>query len=169
MKSFKTDLSSYTLRVATELDSDFVLALRNSREAVSYSPSRTRVAVSDHKGWFSDVLVSSSSYLFIGEERTTRSAPRRKVGMIRFDNLAHNNWIVSIAVAKEYRGMRLGAWLLNQGLSRLEEMNDSEPQTVTASVHEDNVPSMRLFHSEGFKENGREDRFLHLVKYLGGD
>lgn len=169
VSSFKFDMSSFELRNANETDSDFVLALRNTRDAVNFSPSRTEIDAKDHQHWFSSVLDSSSRLLLIGEDISLNPRDSLRVGMVRFDKSPQTSWIVSIAVVNKYRGMGLGGWLLNQGLVRLTEAYGQEPRTVTASVHEENTPSRRLFFAEGFKEIGHQGNYIHLIKHLGAN
>jgi len=85
----------------------------------------------------------------------------KDVGLAMLKMLEHDlGYVYYVAVAQAQRGKGVGGYLLDKSLEYFSNLGANE---VLASVEEDNVESVRLFHSRGFEENG----FWELAKRYG--
>ncbi|MEM3671382.1 MAG: GNAT family N-acetyltransferase [Thermoprotei archaeon] len=74
----------------------------------------------------------------------------KPVGVIMLKNLLREvGYIYYVAVATEFRSKRVGSVLLEHALEFFRNLNS---KWVLAAVEEDNLPSMNLFESHGFKK-----------------
>jgi len=132
------------IRPARLADSDGVLALRNDPDAVRFSPSREPVSAEEHARWFPNAAAMSPLFYVAASLGTV-------AGFVRVDALA---W-VSVAVAAAQRGRGLGRELVACAASIF-------PGDVRAQVHEENVPSLRLFAACGFRELHRDAPWVYF-------
>ena len=91
-------------------------------------------------------------------DRATRG--RRNVGFILSRRAADEAEILSVAVARAWRGRGLARRLLDLHLRRLAGFGLS---AVFLEVDEDNTPARRLYARAGFREVGRRPGY-----YTGG-
>lgn len=77
------------------------------------------------------------------------------VGVAMLELLAPEvSYVYYLFVARAYRGRGLAATLLDDALGRFVRAG---AQVVYAACEEENVPSLRLFTSRGFREVGRKE------------
>ena len=144
-------------------DSKLLQSWRNDPEAVAQSLSQRPVSDTEHIHWFSKVLDSNTSLVFIGEARDSES--NLPVGMCRFDKSADQTLLVSINVDPAFRGQGLSKQLL---LTGIQAVYSTWPDftTVRAEVRQENLPSMRLFESAGFEHIDSEEGVSRYQKQL---
>jgi ribosomal protein S18 acetylase RimI-like enzyme len=79
----------------------------------------------------------------------------RLVGISMLEDLAPGvGYVYYIAVGRDHRRRRVGSILLDDALERF---RSKKAEIVYAAAEEDNVPSLALFKSRGFREVGREE------------
>ena len=108
-------------------------------------------AVSFNRGWseheFEQLLTDRQ--VVIADRATTG---RRNVGFILSRRAADEAEILSVAVARSWRGRGIARRLLDRHLSRLAGVG---LRAVFLEVDEDNTPARRLYTRAGFREVGR--------------
>ncbi|MGH8968572.1 MAG: GNAT family N-acetyltransferase [Actinomycetes bacterium] len=147
------------VRPVTEVDAETLLRWRNDPVTRAVSRNTGEVRIDQHRDWLAHTLADPDRHLLVATDDAG------DVGSVRWDRVNEGEWEVSITVAPERRGRSLAGPLLRSGEDWLAE---SEPATHTmlATVHEDNVPSLRLFDSCGYLPDlpPDEDGFLRLVR-----
>src|SRR5215218_4023788 len=117
------------------------------RDAASLASIHT---ASFNRGWseheFEQLLTDRS----VVADRVTSG--RRNVGFILSRRAADEAEILSVAVARSWRGRGLARRLLDLHLRRLAGLG---MRTVFLAVDEDNTPARRLYARAGFHEVGR--------------
>lgn len=122
-------------RLATPADATFLWHVANDARAESFS--REPIRFEAHLSWLAAVIHDPNRMLLVGE---TVSGAR--VGFVRFDH-EERGVRVSIAVARDQRGLGLGGSLLRAAL----EFHG--PNTYFAEVLPSNTASLRLFRHWG--------------------
>jgi len=152
------------LREASLADSSLLLEWRNDPEAVTQSLSGRHVAEGEHEQWFSNVLSSRSSVIFIASaDSGGGSLP---AGMCRFDQLENHSVLVSISVAAAFRGKGLGKQILALGLESVSRMWP-DATDCDAEVKQGNSPSIALFEGLGFElvdANNDVRRYRRIIR-----
>jgi spore coat polysaccharide biosynthesis predicted glycosyltransferase SpsG len=133
--------NSPVVRVATVADSALLLAWRNDPGTRAWSRVTTPVTPAEHETWLTRALADPDRRLLIAEY------DGEPVGTVRFDR-ADAAWEVSITVAPEQRGRRRALPVL------LAAERTMAPATIRANIHRDNVASLALFRSAGYRETG---------------
>ncbi len=129
------------LRPAFADDRDFILRLRNDRDAVAFSQSGRAVPFEEHRRWFEQSLQVPATRIWIGELDGTA------VGQIRVD-VRDATGTVSIAVDPAQRGHGRSVEMLR--LLQRTLLEDEQITTLVAQVHPENSPSLRAFERVGF-------------------
>lgn len=135
--------AAVSLQVATNEDSARFIAWRNDPDAVHFSVSGAPVELVEHERWYAARLKDPGARLWIAEEDGTA------VGQVRVDT-DNGVGVVSIAVAPDQRGRGLGSAILRAML--VEASRERITQTLRATVHPDNVASLRAFERVGFRQ-----------------
>lgn len=141
------------LRPATRDDREWLRQLRNDPAVVRFSRVRQPVSRDEHEKWFGDRLDDPATRICIGE------LDGEAVGMVRIDVTAAVGE-VSIALAPGQRGKGIGRALLTRLQGDLAQ--DFQVMALTAAVHEDNIPSRKVFEAAGFRAERVDDRFHWL-------
>lgn len=145
-----------TLRRATVDDANRLMEWRNDPDAVRFSVSGTWIEKEEHERWLRAHLEDPATRLWIAEEAG------QAVGQVRVETEGAVG-VVSIAVAPGHRGRGLGSAILRAMLSEMGR--DRTIQTLKATVHPDNVASLRVFERAGFRpRTGRTRGFLVLER-----
>jgi ribosomal-protein-alanine N-acetyltransferase len=110
--------------------------------------------VSFQRGW----SVQEFEQLLLDPTVTAHRAATRNTlcGFILSRSAAAECEILSIAVAKPYRGLGLGARLLDLHLRRLAGIG---LRAVFLEVDEANLPALKLYRRAGFREVGRREGY----------
>jgi RimJ/RimL family protein N-acetyltransferase len=133
--------AAVSLRAATVADADRFMDWRNDPAAVHFSMSRARIERAEHERWYAACLEDPGSRLWIAEKNG------QAVGQVRVDT-EDGVGVVSIAVAPEQRGRGFGSAILCAML--VEVSRERITHTLRATVHPDNVASLRAFERAGF-------------------
>jgi spore coat polysaccharide biosynthesis predicted glycosyltransferase SpsG len=148
-----------TMRPATEADAEELWRWRNDPDTRANSRSHEPVPLPDHLRWLRASLARGDRQLLVGE------VDEVPVGTVRWDLERPGEWEVSITVAPESRGQRLGAPLLAAAEAWLAGALSSatggaapggDPAAVggltayLAAVHTGNAASPRLFLGAGY-------------------
>lgn len=128
------------VRRARESDSAILLAWRNDPQTRANSLRQATVREEEHETWFSTILDSPRTEIWVGE---IGGVP---VGQVRLDLEDPSVAVVDIAVAPDRRGHGVGGQLLRLVLER----QSLGPQRLRAEVRHENAASKALFASAGF-------------------
>jgi UDP-2,4-diacetamido-2,4,6-trideoxy-beta-L-altropyranose hydrolase len=137
------------LRRATLDDARRLLEWRNDDSVRLVSLNSTPIAWGEHLAWLQRKLADPDHFHWIAESDGEPS------GSVRFD-IADGKARVSITVAPDRRGERLGRRLLAEGERRLLDERGDVVQ-FAAEILPGNRPSRRLFERAGYSLSGAED------------
>ena len=129
-------------RPATLTDSALLLRWRNDPTTREVSRTHEQVEWDGHQNWYRRVLNDDSRELYVVERGDT------PVGTVRFDAHDADEWEVSITIAPESRGHRLGSTVLAAGQAAFDARHPSA--TVIAAILPGNAPSQKLFAGAGY-------------------
>jgi RimJ/RimL family protein N-acetyltransferase len=112
---------------------------------VTRSASRNTgdLGIDQHRAWLARALDDPDRHLLVASDSAG------DVGTVRWDRLRPGEWEVSVTVAPERRGQALAGRLLRSGESWLAD-KDPATHTMLATVHQDNVASLRMCHASGY-------------------
>jgi N-acetylneuraminate synthase len=129
------------LAAATSTDAALLLTWRNDAETRAQSVSSAPVALAEHTEWLARSLTSDARALWVAREDGI------PVGTVRVDRDKGRTWEVSITVAPEARGRRIGTAMLValDGCARALGV-----RTLTARVRPSNVASVAAFKAAGY-------------------
>jgi RimJ/RimL family protein N-acetyltransferase len=133
-----------TLRPATEADARLLFNWRNDDETRRSSLNREPVAWSDHVRWLAASLQRPDRRLMVAEMNG------EPVGTVRLDRAAGQSEL-SWTVAPAHRGRGLGKAMVAQALA------ETEAAVVIASIRADNIASLRIAESCGFRRVAEQD------------
>lgn len=147
-----------TARPATEADAALLLAWRNDPATRTASRSTDPVDPAAHRRWLAAVLADPGRLLLVAERAGV------PVGTVRFDRVAPDLWEVSITLAPEARGRRLGVPVLMAG-ERAWHASVGRA-ALLAHVRPENAASLRLFEAAGYRRAAERDEadVVGLVK-----
>lgn len=139
-----------TLRPIGPTDRDLLLGWANdpATRAASFHPAPIDPAT--HAAWFERRLGERDGRIWIG------LVDGRPVGQVRVDRVAPGRGEVGISVAPEARGRGIARLLLRAGIDAA--AGELDVGTLLALVRPENVASMRLFSSAGFRPAGEDVR-----------
>jgi UDP-2,4-diacetamido-2,4,6-trideoxy-beta-L-altropyranose hydrolase len=140
-----------TLRAATAEDSRRLWLWRNEQSARAMSPNQHPVAWEAHSKWLTDRLADAGTVIFIVE------ADGRPCGSVRFHSELTKMASVSIAMARNVRGLGYGAAAL--GLACLEVFKQQFCSRIEARVKRENLASQRIFVKSGFLPAGEDAEY----------
>ena len=123
-----------SIRLATDVDRDFVLALKNESVAVQYSTTKRSVTPAEHCAWWDSTQ----------DHRWILEAERGRLGYLRISPAG----VISINVKDSERGKGYGGQLVRYATTFGKGMG---LYRLTAFVDLENVPSWRAFRRDGFK------------------
>lgn len=132
-----------TIRNAVALDSTFLYLLRNDLNVRAASKNSEPLKLEAHKEWYSVKLKDEKTYIFVIEDEGIR------VGTIRFSEISNAQFLLSIALVKEFRNRGFAATVIGLGLSALQTIKGKNME-VQAEIKLNNLPSIRAFVSAGF-------------------
>ena len=134
-------------RPATLQDSRQLWLWRNDPVTRAGSRSSAEVPRDDHLSWLSASLTGTDRLLLVIEDSVG------PVGTVRWDLKSEREWEVSITVAPKRRGQNLARAQLRAAELALSEATRTSGTEVTAylaTVHTDNLSSMRLFETSAY-------------------
>jgi len=136
---------SIKIRVANKSDSSDIWNWRNDSSTRVNSLNQDFVEWDDHQEWFQESIRNGLDFIYIGELQG------EKIGMCRFKRQINSeDFEVSINLNPLFRGQHLSRELLQDSINEL-FMEDQIPHSLTATVRETNLPSVKLFQGIGFE------------------
>lgn len=158
-------MSQVYIRRALMADGAFLLDLRNETYSATLSGGEGPISESDHERWMRQVALSQENFVFIAMCRD--QAPVAYVRYEPFPNGPKDEFRVSIAVSQGFRSQGIGSAALLQSESSLQGC--TETRRLIAQVRADNLASVRLFNSCGYKVLARlETIHVHWHLYWKG-
>ena len=135
--------TSLVLRKARMDDAYTLFELSNDLEVRGNSFNPEKIEFEDHKKWLAGKLQDKNVLFLIAEENNNL------VGQVRFE-MSEDEAVISISIAKSYRGLGIGCSIINEALSRL-RLESPFIKVVKAYVKEQNTSSLNFFEKAGFK------------------
>ena len=132
------------LRAAEWRDLFLVLRLRNDLASRRWSPSQERIGMWTHLGWWIRRPRSDETVFVVIRDR-------ERVGYVRVERPLEGFSKVSVAISQGFRGQGLGGRALQ--LALLATSHTAGLEGWAATIHRDNVPSLRAFTSAGFRHD----------------
>jgi RimJ/RimL family protein N-acetyltransferase len=150
--------SNISIRPVILSDSPLLLSWRNHPEVRRWSRDVNEIGVDTHERWFSDWVSEKSKkgFFFVIE---FLNAP---VGMIRFDLKNENSLEISVLVESSFQGRGIAKVAISAAISEIRV--DFSEFTVLASIHEKNLPSIKLFKGLGFNASEKKGNFLQFFR-----
>ena len=131
------------IRPASNIDRDEIYAWRNDPVSRSMSFNNSIVLYEEHRNWFENSLINVNRKLYIGEVAGS------KIGICRFDlNATDSSVEVSINMNPTSRGCGFGKKFL---ASCVELYLKDNQHNLLAKIKPDNIASLKIFKSSGFK------------------
>ncbi|MCS6802856.1 MAG: UDP-2,4-diacetamido-2,4,6-trideoxy-beta-L-altropyranose hydrolase [Chloroflexota bacterium] len=131
------------LRPANSEDCDLVYQINAHPAVRRWSFTSGAIALEEHRRWFAAKLADPACLLFVAEENG------EPVGVLRYD-LAGDEATVSIAIDPQRQGRGYGTAVLQAGSALL----GGRAVRVRALIKPDNVASIRVFTSAGYRPAG---------------
>ena len=125
------------------IDMNFILKIRNEKLVRKFSKNNKKISSISHKKWY---LNNEKREIYIIKYQ------KKKVGYIRFDY--KNTPILSWAISPEYRGKKIGEFSLKKFLK------EKKIKTCSASIDENNIPSLIMVIKNNFKLKKKNKNFL---------
>lgn len=135
------------LRPVSVADGDLLLAWANDSVTRANSFRSQQITPEEHRQWLEARCQDPSCWMWLAE--TPGGTP---LGVIRFETQADGCVLVSFTVAPEWRGIGLGAPLLNAACQRLAAIVGTV--RLVAMVRPENLSSLTVFTRAGFREIG---------------
>jgi RimJ/RimL family protein N-acetyltransferase len=141
-----------TLREATVEDAHRLWLWRNDPSARAMFGDSRPVSWDAHSTWLNDRLADPNTLIFIVE------ADGRPCGYVRFHTELTGTAVVSIALARNVRGLGYGAAALV--LACREAFSRRFCERIEARVKRENLASQRIFLKGGFVPAGEDAKFF---------
>lgn len=135
-----------TLRRAEPGDCRRIWEWANETEARAQSVHTEPIPWDVHERWFFMHIDSPRCLFYLA---TVDDTP---VGQIRYDITDDTTAVVSVSLAKEWRGHGLGTALARQGSEQC--FADSAVERIVGYIKPENAASIRAFAKAGFKDLG---------------
>ena len=152
------DSGELAARPAVAGDAQTLFDWRNDETTRLNSRSQEPLSWDGHVGWLERCLADPQRILLmVGDSAGD-------VATVRWDRRAEFDWEVSITVAPQHRGRRLGRAVLAAGERALDVPG---PVRMLAGIHHDNAASRRLFRAAGYlpHQPADADGFEMLAKW----
>ena len=133
--------NSNTKFCITFLSSLVVKNTSNNLTIYSQSFNSDKIDLEDHKKWLKNVLNDDITKFLVLEYAADI------IGQLRFD-FDETYPVISISLNKNYRGLGLSKFLLNEGIKYI-----GESEKIVAYIKKDNIRSISFFKSMGFKKD----------------
>lgn len=146
------------IRRAEQRDSLDLLTWRNDAATRAASLNTAEVTREDHDRWYETALQNPLLVLFIVENEEQTDS----VGMCRFNlDLEVPQAEVSINLNPAFRGKGLAQTILSESLS-LFSQEYPHIHELTATIREENAPSIKIFRAAGFVDLSSHEGILEL-------
>lgn len=145
-RPLRSSAEALTLRPVAEEDCELLWTWANDPAARAASFRSAPIPWEDHVAWFQTRLRAASSRLYLIEDSG------HPVGVVRFDFEADGAAVVSINLAPEARGRRIGPVALRQACELVSQKGGIK--SVIAYIKPENVASVRAFEHAHFVPAG---------------
>lgn len=136
-------------------DCDFILYIRNSEGARRFAQDTSLISAEIHRSWFSTRLNNVDAEPF-----WVVTLKNFDIGYVRFDKKSEKNFVISIAIAEEFRGQKFGEAAL---LNSVKAFHNRYPNVdINAVIHSRNLASLKIFLGCGFVEQDRVGDFINF-------
>ncbi|MDA3874304.1 MAG: UDP-2,4-diacetamido-2,4,6-trideoxy-beta-L-altropyranose hydrolase [Kiritimatiellae bacterium] len=150
----------FYVRIANVEDSQAFYDLANDSVVRRWSLNPKPFSWQSHIRWFTKKLKDSTAVILcVCDQETNQFA-----GYVRFEKGQDQDWLISYALEGHYRGQGFGKMVLEKGMRYL-EYHLNEKQLFTGYVHQENIPSKRIFESIGFKEQNNTLNMPNFITY----
>ncbi|MDH6423813.1 GNAT family N-acetyltransferase [Aurantimicrobium minutum] len=147
------------IRSAGIEDSRYLFEWRNDPTTRNASLNTDEIHWEEHQKWYLSVLKNPQVVIYIAEDIPAESSP---LGMCRFNiSEERESAEVSINLNPEHRGKGLAQSILHDAI---EVFTTEHPRVIdlTATIREENLPSMKIFVSENFVPQHSQDGVVQL-------
>lgn len=144
-------------------DSRNLFEWRNDPNTRNASLNTDEIQWEEHEKWYLSVLKNSNVAIYIAEDIPAQSSP---LGMCRFnfsDEAASAE--VSINLNPDHRGKGLAQSILHDSLEVF-AIQHPQVRELSATIREENLPSMKIFVAENFVSQLTQDGVVQLVLKL---
>jgi len=141
--------TAFQVRAVSVLDSQNLLDWRNHPDVLRHQLTQRAIHPFEHERWLSERLQPKGHLPFLAYEENGSV-----IGYVRLDFATNREQVISILISPSFRGQGYGAAILHSFLLHVRSIGNLEP--IFAYVHNDNIPSQRLFRSSNFKEDKSE-------------
>lgn len=115
----------------------------------------------DHTSWFKKQTSQDDFNFYI-----LKIFDSIAVGMIRFDEMANNEYLLNYSIDKYYRGFGIGKIIVKKGLDFLKKRTKNKGVKIVAYVKQSNVPSIKIFKKLSFVDMGLENvKNVNLIRF----
>lgn len=146
-----------TLRPIKEEDCDLLFEWLNDSEVRQMSFNTDPVLYDEHKEWFSKMLCSSLTHIFI------ICVDEKPVGQIRI-YIEKNEGIISFSIDKNYRGCGYGSKALRKIIDVVKKLGIKADKLI-GKVKYENMFSRKAFHKAGYKSEERQE-YIEFYKEI---
>ena len=151
----------------TQSDCKLAFSLSNDMVVRANSFNQGEIKYSNHCGWFERTVADKNVLFFLVFADDTEND---FIGQIRFrrDSEDSTECVISLSIAELFRGKHIAGQFMELGIEEMRR-NWTHIDTVKAEVKDGNIPSNKLFRSEGFELTSRVNMYkLKLTKVMGG-
>jgi RimJ/RimL family protein N-acetyltransferase len=142
-------MKEISLRPVTEEDARQIWLWANEPDARKGSFHSARIPWEEHQEWFHRRLRDPMTSMYL-----VREAGGIPIGVVRFQGTpTQGGAIVSLTIAREYRGLGFGSRALR--LAALRANQETGIRRFTACIRTGNEASLRTFMKVGFEYKGR--------------
>lgn len=154
-----------TIRQAqnTKQDCDLVFSLSNDPLVRASSFNTNPIEYEQHCNWFQKTVANQNVLFFLVFDGDNF------IGQIRLnrENEQSTECVISLSIAKEYRGKHIAGKFLELGIAELKK-NWYNIKSVVAEVKDENTASNALFLREGFELISKVNIYKLSVMTSGG-
>lgn len=150
--SILAHMTGLKLRTPLIADSSFLYEIRNSTASRRYSLNSSPIEIHEHDVWFKSRMLRHPDEPF-----WVAYNDEGLIGYVRFDLTESNIFVISLGLGESSLGIGLGYVLLKESVKTFfDYFPDSR---ITAKVHKNNEPSLKIFSRAGFHKIGYENDF----------
>lgn len=149
----------YRLRNINPDDLELLYIWVNDKDVRRNALNQKTVKFEEHCNWFSNIINSDSSYIYILENWNGNP-----VGQIRF-SFINGDYIIDYSIDSKYRGKGLGELIIQDGIERLKSQIKNKI-TLLAQVKSQNIASKKIFLKFDFENIRNIDDVIFFKKII---
>ena len=135
-------MSEMQIQLVKEEDCELLWKWVNDPETRNASFYSNPITWEQHCKWFAGKLNSSDCIIYLAI--INKDKP---LGQVRFD-VKKNTAIISLSIAKEFRGMGIGSNIIQEAYVKF--FTEKKIQTIQALIKKENMSSINAFKKAGF-------------------